>query len=78
MKDYTEEHKNDDVFTRLIIEEPEEFRGGRANVIRENRTNEKKNMFIRLHARAKCGDPRTFYRISFEIFVFVLHFQAEV
>ncbi|KZC05639.1 PREDICTED: MOXD1 homolog 1 [Dufourea novaeangliae] len=27
MRDYTVEHENDNVFTRLIIEEPEEFRG---------------------------------------------------
>ncbi|XP_043252416.1 MOXD1 homolog 1 [Colletes gigas] len=27
MRDYTVEHENDNVFTRLVIEEPEEFRG---------------------------------------------------
>ncbi|KAK2589072.1 hypothetical protein KPH14_001907 [Odynerus spinipes] len=27
MRDYTEERENDDVFARLVIEEPEEFRG---------------------------------------------------
>lgn len=27
MKDYTEERESDNIFTRLIIEEPEEFRG---------------------------------------------------
>lgn len=27
MREYTENHDSDNVFTRLIIEEPEEFRG---------------------------------------------------
>jgi len=27
MREYTENYENDNVFTRLIIEEPEEFRG---------------------------------------------------
>lgn len=29
MRDYTVENENDNVFSRLIIEEPEEFRGKR-------------------------------------------------